>query len=162
MKRTANGVTSGQFVISVRLPERFGIRLAPSAHNLMCSPESPLLSSCIGNISEKRHRYLVTVYKYIRFPQKVNLIIQIRKKPLFSACYPAEFCTFSRNICYLAKYISILSAALARQASTSVPGRSSFSAWKHTASSMWKNSENTRRMYPKPKSGINSAPEVVT
>ena len=132
--------------ISVRLPERFGMRLAPSAHNLMCSPESPLLSSCIGNISEKRHRYLVTVYKYIRFPQKVNHIIQIRKKPLFSACYPAEFCTFSQNICHLPKYTSIFPAVSARAACTSVPGRSSFSAWKHTASSMWKNSENTLRI----------------
>jgi hypothetical protein len=33
--------------ISVLLPERFGFRLAPSAHNSMCSPESPQLCGLI-------------------------------------------------------------------------------------------------------------------
>ena len=42
--RTAPIPNESNVHCSVHLPESFGYRLAPSAHNLMCSPECPPLS----------------------------------------------------------------------------------------------------------------------
>ncbi len=56
---------------SVLLPERFGFCLAPSAHNSMCSPESPLLFG--PNRSEKHHWYLHAFIIHT-LPDKVNTV----------------------------------------------------------------------------------------
>ena len=72
--------------ISVRLPERFGFCLAPSAHNLMCSPESPqypvaraLLNTSWGNsvivYSIHRKSKMSTKFPYFSLPNIDEIMV---------------------------------------------------------------------------------------